>query len=479
MMVFRLALRNLFLHRGKTLVLGLIVAVGLFVLVLGNSLMDTVTEGLEKTYTRSFTADLAVVPPGDGPQAMFSTGTLGQPTALADFEGLVTFVTQLPGVQAVTPQLNSRAQVSIDEREGAGTLVAGIAPETYRKVFGNNIQLLEGEFLQPSQEGVLLTERTRDALRELGIEVKVGQSVVLTNRNPTTGFKAREVTLRGILRFTSDNTLVQRLTLADITTARILAGLNTRPPAGEPTPAAGVPVDPEAAFLTQDSLESTAAAAGGSSLLEQLNTLLSPEAGSGEVQDPKTWSFLLIRLDNPSSGPRVASKVREFLAARGGGQVQDWVATVGPLAEVVVHLRLIFNLLVFVVGLVALLVIMNSLVISVTERVPEIGTIRALGAQRRFVRRLITTETLLTSVLFGTAGIALAAVCLGVSGLVGLRAPNEIVATLIGGHVIHPTVTTGALLQSLGLVIAVGLLASVYPVTVALRISPVQAMQSH
>lgn len=186
-----------------------------------------------------------------------------------------------------------------------------------------------------------------------------------------------------------------------------------------------------------------------------------------------------MRLEDPGQIEVVQKRIQAALPSTGSAKVQDWIATVGPLAEVVMNLKLIFNGLIFVIGLVALLIITNSLVISISERIPEIGTIRALGAQRGFVRTLVTTETVLTAIVFGSLGIGLAVVTLVIASAVGVRAPNELIAVLVGGSVLRPAVTAAALVQSFLLVVAVGFLASLYPVVLALRVSPIRAMQSH
>lgn len=139
-------------------------------------------------------------------------------------------------------------------------------------------------------------------------------------------------------------------------------------------------------------------------------------------------------------------------------------------------LKAVFSLLVLVVAVVAVIVIMNTLVISVTERTAEIGTMRAVGAQRSFIRRMIALETLTITLLFGLAGILL-----GLAGILALslaRIPLSglFLRTLFGGTVLRPVLGAAPLLSSLATVAAVGVGASLYPAAVALRIAPVRAM---
>ncbi|NOY09808.1 MAG: FtsX-like permease family protein, partial [Spirochaetes bacterium] len=123
------------------------------------------------------------------------------------------------------------------------------------------------------------------------------------------------------------------------------------------------------------------------------------------------------------------------------------------------------------------IIMMNTIVISVTERIPEIGTMRAIGAQKGFVRRMIIAETLMVSVIFGIIGIILGALVLGVLYLKGIPASNIFLQILFGGKVLHPVMSVQSLVLALVVTAVIGIIASLYPVSVALKIQPVKAMQ--
>ena len=63
--------------------------------------------------------------------------------------------------------------------------------------------------------------------------------------------------------------------------------------------------------------------------------------------------------------------------------------------------------------MVAVIIMMNTLVISVIERTGEIGTMRALGARKGFVWKMFLVETLTIAVVFGLIGTGLALGALG------------------------------------------------------------------
>ena len=69
-------------------------------------------------------------------------------------------------------------------------------------------------------------------------------------------------------------------------------------------------------------------------------------------------------------------------------------------------LSLVYGLLALAV-IIALLGIVNTLALSIVERTREIGLLRAVGATRRQVRRMITWESLVIAVYGAVLGAAL------------------------------------------------------------------------
>src|SRR6185437_16748077 len=72
-------------------------------------------------------------------------------------------------------------------------------------------------------------------------------------------------------------------------------------------------------------------------------------------------------------------------------------------------LSLIYALLALAV-IVSLFGIVNTLVLSISERTRELGLLRAVGTTRRQVRRMVRYEAVITSLIGGVLGIVLGAV---------------------------------------------------------------------
>ena len=123
-----------------------------------------------------------------------------------------------------------------------------------------------------------------------------------------------------------------------------------------------------------------------------------------------------------------------------------------------------------------MLIIINALVISVIERTGEIGTMRALGASRGFVRKLFFTETMMLMLAYGLAGIAIGGVASFVLGRGGIRISNHFMATLFGSHTLEPAFTAGGALYHIAIAALIGAVGWIYPVHARARIQPVRAI---
>jgi putative ABC transport system permease protein len=194
--------------------------------------------------------------------------------------------------------------------------------------------------------------------------------------------------------------------------------------------------------------------------------------------DSDAWNFLLIRLSDPSLYAETKKAMEASITEAGiAAGLSDWRWGAGMVADLAYSIQIIFNVIVLVISIVAIIIIMNTLVISVTERIPEIGTIRAIGGGKSFVRSMILWETLVIAIIFGALGIFAGAVVVGISNSTGIESANQFIQLLFGGATLRPTLSGSAVAYSLAATVAIGILSSLYPVSVALRVSPVVAMQ--
>ncbi|PKN58732.1 MAG: hypothetical protein CVU56_04010 [Deltaproteobacteria bacterium HGW-Deltaproteobacteria-14] len=178
--------------------------------------------------------------------------------------------------------------------------------------------------------------------------------------------------------------------------------------------------------------------------------------------------------------PWVAERVR--LAALSHGiavQVVPWdVARGDTVSGISLGISLLFYVSVTLVFLVALVIIVNALLMSTTDRISEIGTIRAVGGQRGFVMQMFAVEAGAMGIIFGVVGVLLGALTVLSAGANGIPATSELQYFIYGGTSLHPELVPRHLFVAFGVIVVVTLVSSLIPAWVASRISPVTAMQT-
>ena len=115
--------------------------------------------------------------------------------------------------------------------------------------------------------------------------------------------------------------------------------------------------------------------------------------------------------------------------------------------------------------IIAVLGIVNTLALSVIERTREVGLLRAIGLSRAQLRRMITLESVVISLLGAVLGVVMGLV-FGVALMYALRDEGLEVISVPGGQL--------AVFLVLSLVI--GVLAAVLPARRAARLDVLRAI---
>ena len=185
-----------------------------------------------------------------------------------------------------------------------------------------------------------------------------------------------------------------------------------------------------------------------------------------------------VRLKDPGKLQETMKDLSERFKAKDFDlRVIDWQTAAGVAGQFVVMVRiaLIFSLI--IIFIVALVIINNSIVVGTLNRTREIGTMRAIGAQREFVVGLFLAETGITGLIGGFVGAIGAATALGILSAKGIPAPNDIVTFLFSGPRLYPMVRWPMVAAAPIFVTAIATLASIYAARHAAKVTPAEAMQ--
>jgi len=106
---------------------------------------------------------------------------------------------------------------------------------------------------------------------------------------------------------------------------------------------------------------------------------------------------------------------------------------------------------------------MNIMLVSVAERISEIGLRKSLGARPRFIRRQFLVEASILGLLGGITGVAL--------GLAGGKLIPHFTDTRV---IVSPSASALAIV----IACAIGVIFGVYPASRAARLTPIEALRS-
>jgi len=223
-----------------------------------------------------------------------------------------------------------------------------------------------------------------------------------------------------------------------------------------------------------------------------------PEVDRGVVQLPiataREWldlgddatSMSVILASDDRTG-QIANSIREQLRAE---EVDSDRIAVRPWWEAMPDLYAglradavqTYVMLVILLGIVALAVV-NSILMAVLNRTREFGVMRAIGLNRASVGAMVMVEGVILTLASGVLGMLL-----GLAISLGLFRDGVDISWLFGedlsfaGAIVEPVISPAVLavdvVAILSIVMAIGILATLYPAWHATRIEPAEAMKT-
>jgi putative ABC transport system permease protein len=201
------------------------------------------------------------------------------------------------------------------------------------------------------------------------------------------------------------------------------------------------------------------------SVLNQ-NTGLVPLAALQEALGrPGGVSLFQVRLARPLDDEHMAATRARLAAAAPGFAIRETEEFVGDLR--------LFNIISAIAGTVSLIVlamavvgVMNTLLMAVSERTGEIGVLSAIGWSASRIHLMLVMEALVMAAIGAAVGVGLGVAVMDLSAR----------STIAAGY-LQTYLTAAIVLQALGAALAIGAVGALYPAWRALRLSPAEAMR--
>ena len=507
-MILKIAWRNLFRHRGQSLVVGAILFLGALLMTLGNGVVTGMDRGLHETVVHGFTGDLVLVPEKQAGDNVFMEMMGRAVEPLYGYASIAKVLQEHPQVEQFLPVGKNMAMV-INEEGGMSTFhyLLGVDFERYRRMFPHTLSLIEGRLPEPGRPGLLLPTGARkeiydqtniwflpkgatldtshlegDAKAHPG-DLSLKSSMVMLGFNQDNSTTDIRLDVDGVFRYRSLNTIFGTFILVDIESYRQCLGYFK---ASERTRGKVSQADSAILSLEEGGLD---ALFGAEEMIEKkpsaLPPVIVPEEAPDAVPAPAkpadldegAYNLVLVLL-KPGVNAEAARRDlnNRFRRDSLGVRAVTWKASLGPVGSMATLFRGALFLFVSFLFLVAVIIIINTLSMAALERTPEIGMMRAIGARKSFISRMFLAETTALSLFFGGLGILAGAIAVQVISLFRITSENDMLQIFFGGDIFHPRLTPADFILCLLQLALVSVAAVIYPLRLARRITPRDAV---
>lgn len=182
-----------------------------------------------------------------------------------------------------------------------------------------------------------------------------------------------------------------------------------------------------------------------------------------------------------ATGEALSKKYSDISKTRWKGTTLD-VRTMYETASQVVQLEAALNVITFgailVLFFIILIGVVNTMRMSIRERTREIGTIRAIGMQKKDVRNIFILETVSLSFFSCIAGVLAALLIMNLLSLITIRTASALGILLVDSH-LYFMPTPGLLLTDIFVILFISAITAYFPSRRAARMPAARALRHY
>ncbi|MGD9199920.1 MAG: FtsX-like permease family protein [Chitinispirillia bacterium] len=507
-LILKIAWRNILRHRGKSIIIGIILFIGAYLMTVGNGVISGMNAGLQKNVVEGFCGDIVLISDKQESDNVFLQFMGRAVEPIYNFKDIDKALNDIPFIEKWLP-IGKNFAMALNEDGGLadGVFILGVNMKQYRDFFGDNLKLIEGRMLKDLEAGVLVPTGWRKSFAEyyniiftpkgarldtstLGKDVvdylstmTIRNSVVymgMSADNATTDIRAP---VRGIVKYRSLNSIWGQFPIVDIESYRECQGyFSAQALTVEVKSETRSLLNKSGQFLddmfSQDNMiventgrETPMMLKEGSLYQEKKAVRKSTDLNAG------TFNLVLIKLIDSRTPNNSVDELNDILSEKKLGiRAITWQKATGMIGSMAVLIKTSLFVFVMLLFFVAIIIIINTLSMAAIERTTEIGMMRAVGAQKGFIRTMFLGETGMLSAVFGGCGIIAGIITVNLIAVFNITTDNDMVQLLYGGDTFRPLLSIIDIGLAVFQLIIVTFVAVIYPIRIAGNISPLDAI---
>lgn len=508
-LIYKIAARNLLRHKRRSIAVGMIIFIGAFFMTLGNGAIVGMQKGMEFNIIKGLLGDISIISAERKEDNL--SGSLEDLSNIERLEEVKKIISDQDDVnKKLFVLLGGAAMLDISMGQGSSNDLEtitfwGVNFDEYREMYGDNIEIIEGEALKEGEKGILINTAQREQIYNLhdmwllpenGSIVKenlTGEALaaydnlrtrndlVLMGISGTTTSTDVRVPVKGIFRYRQINELIGEINIIDSETARECLGY-----IAAADMVTDLPEEDKRLLNTEDDEESLFS----ENIVSEKDFTESPiinhadnlENNEKETVDYDKGAFTLgqINIKQGASPEIVSERMNQAFKeadldkfVRAVPWRRSWSVLSGYAGIVGSGLMVFINCIYFA----AILMIANTLSMAAMERTGEIGTMRVIGAQKKFTSGMFVAETSVLSFFFGGLGILSGIAAIIAFNAVELKTASPYLQLVFGGSIFRPVLEMNGIVTGIFQLAVITVLGLIYPVAVARRIKPIDAMK--
>jgi putative ABC transport system permease protein len=461
---FTIALRSLGRRKVRMGLIGLLVVLGTVLIVFGGTVASSAKVGSQRAIIDHFTGDLVFysAKSKDLPSPFSFTTPLPPVEKVADLQ---SWLTARPEVEAVAGVAQNYGLISV-QKDGKtldlSFLFYAVDPAVYDQTFQNLEMTTGAGWGAPgsgTEAGIVISNRQHaQYLEKYGIDLRPGDKVTLLSVTGGGAVNAVPSVVRGVFEPRHYANVFNYVNFMDIATYAKLYNFTG-------VAAGSLPQGVDSAF--QATSDDDVFALAGTDAFDKI------DVGALKSQNLTGYTMVSVRLKAGADAGVFAKAVTD---AGFPVKVAPWNKASSFFSSVADILQTVIFGMTLLIFLIVVFILMNTLIINVLERTSEIGTYRALGADKSFVSAIFLWESVLLNLGAALVGMVVSLALVAAVGPGGIALPDLVSQYLVGGGPLHLVLSPVPFVTGLVLVALVSVLATLYPTRVAVSVPPVQAL---